>query len=120
MNSDLEEQMHIEDEYLNELNKMHNEISWFKEQLENTMGQLETEKIINQEKDKALDEKDKALDEKDKALDEKDKALDKKDKALDEKNKLIYNLAKILKENGLSNEEIHSKTGLSINVIHNL
>ncbi len=105
-NPDLEEQMHIEDEYLNELNKMHNEISWFKEQLENTMGQLETEKIINQEKDKALDEKDKALDE--------------KDKALDEKNKLIYNLAKILKENGLSNEEIHSKTGLSINEINKL
>jgi len=99
MNSDLEEQMHIEDEYLNELNKMHNEISWFKEQLENTMEQLETEKIISLEKDKALDQKDKAL---------------------DEKNKLIYNLAKILKENGLSNEEIHSKTGLSINVIHNL
>jgi len=92
MNSDLEEQMHIEDEYLNELNKMHNEISWFKEQLENTMEQLETEKIISLEKDKALDQKD----------------------------KLIYNLAKILKENGLSNEEIHSKTGLSINVIHNL
>ncbi|MBI4645214.1 MAG: hypothetical protein HY738_01145 [Bacteroidia bacterium] len=85
-NPDLEEQMHIEDEYLNELNKMHNEISWFKEQLEN-------EKNINKEKDKALNEKDKALNEKD---------------------KLIYNLAKMLKENGMPINEIHLKTGLPI------
>ncbi len=84
-NPDLEEQMHIEDEYLNELNRMHNEISWFKEQ-------LETEKNSNKEKDRALDEKD----------------------------KLIYNLAKLLKDSGISIKDIQIKTGLSVDEIEKL
>jgi len=91
-NPDLEEQMNAEDEYLAELIKRDNEISWFIEQLENTKyqlentnEQLETEKNINKEKDK-----------------------------------MIFNLAKMLKDNGISINEIHLKTGLSINEIEKL
>ena len=50
-------------------------------------------------------------------LDKKDKAIDEKDKVIDEKDKLIYDLAKILKKNGISIEEIHNKTRLPIEEI---
>jgi hypothetical protein len=91
-NPNLEEQMNAEDEYLAELIKRDNVISFYKQQ---------------------LGKKTKALDEKDKALNEKNKALDEKDKALNEKDKVIYELAKTLKENGISIEIIIKKTNLS-------
>jgi len=115
-NPDLEEQMNAEDEYLAELIKRDNEISYFKQQ-------LDYEKKINKEKDKALGEKDKALGEKDKedkalgekdkALGEKDKVLGEKDKALGEKDKMIIELVKTLKENNIPIEIIINKTKLS-------
>jgi len=40
-----------------------------------------------------------------------------KDKALEDKDKVIYKLAKILKANGISNEEIYEQTGLPIDKI---
>lgn len=46
-NPELEEQMFAEDEYLSELNKMYNDLSWFKEK-------LETEKKLSQDKDRII------------------------------------------------------------------
>ena len=91
-NPDLEEQMNAEDEYLAELIKRDNEISYFKQQ-------LEKEIILSKEKDKVLGEKDRVLGE--------------KDKALKEKHKMIIELAKTLKENNIPIEIIIEKTKLS-------
>ncbi|MBU0764477.1 MAG: hypothetical protein KJ607_06560 [Bacteroidetes bacterium] len=95
----LEEQMYAEDEYLQALIDRDNQISYFMEQLE---------------------KKGKALDEKDKALSEKDKALSEKDKALHNKDNVILHLAKLLKENGISPDEIHKKTKLPLDDINKL
>ena len=46
--------------------------------------------------------------------------LKEKDKALEDKDKVIYKLAKILKANGVSNEEIYEQTGLPIDKINKL
>lgn len=53
-NPDLEEQMNAEDEYLAELTKRDNEISYFKQE-------LEKERKLREKKDKALGEKDKMI-----------------------------------------------------------
>jgi hypothetical protein len=53
-------------------------------------------------------------------LEEKDKILEEKDKVLEEKDKVIFDLAKTLKENGVSTEVIQQKTGLPKDVIDNL
>jgi len=98
-NPDIEEQMYVEDEYLKVLIEKENKIAFFKEKAESA---------------------NKMLIEKDIALSEKDKALSEKDKALSEKNKLIFDLAKMLKVNGVSHNEIHLKTGLLITEIENL
>ena len=133
-NPDLEEQMNAEDEYLAELIRRDNEISYFKQELEKTSEELEktSEKLekASEELEKTSEElerekelrkqKDKALDEKDKALDEKDKALDEKDKALDEKDKMILDLAKTLKESGKTLREIQELTKLPEDLINNL
>ena len=91
-NPELEEQMNAEDEYLAELIKRDNEISYFKnkfektsEELEKTSGELEKEKRIRKEKDKALGEQ----------------------------NKIILNLAKILKDKNVLSDIIEKKTNLS-------
>ncbi len=91
-NPDLEEQMNAEDEYLAELIKRDNEISYFKQKLEKTSEELEKEMILRKEKDKALGEKE----------------------------KMIIDLAKMLKENNVSIERIIEKTKLSKNEIDNL
>ncbi len=91
-NPDLEEKMLAEDEYLQALIERDNKITFFEQKLEKTKKELENEKKINQEKDKVLYEKDKT----------------------------IYNLAKLLKNNGVSNEEIQTNTGLTINEIQKL
>ena len=53
-NPDLEEQMNAEDEYLAELIKRDNQISYFKQQLDNTTKELDNEKKISLEKDKMI------------------------------------------------------------------
>ena len=105
-NPDLEKQMQAEDHFLKPLLQRDNKIAWFvlnKRQLENK-----------------LEEKDKILEEKDKVLEEKDKILEEKDKVLEEKDKVIFDLAKTLKENGVSTEVIQQKTGLQKEVIESL
>lgn len=84
-NPDLEEQMNTEDEYLAELIRRDNTISFIKQRLEETSEKLEAEKRLVQEKDKVLEEKD----------------------------KLILDLAKTLKENNVPIEFIMEKTNLS-------
>ncbi|MCB1194229.1 MAG: hypothetical protein H7A23_18770 [Leptospiraceae bacterium] len=54
------------------------------------------------------------LEENAKELEENRKALDEKDKALDENRKVIFNLAKMLRSAGVSEEEIRKQTGLSM------
>jgi len=105
-NPDLEEQMNAEDEYLAELIKRDNEISYFKQKLEKTSEKLEktSEKL---EKTSEKLEQEKIL-------------RRKKDKALSEKDKMIIDLAKTLKENNVSTEIIIEKTKLSKEEIDNL
>ncbi|MBI4646920.1 MAG: hypothetical protein HY738_10090 [Bacteroidia bacterium] len=91
-NPSLEEQMHAEDEYLQALIDRDNKISYYMEQLDNTKEQLDNEKELSQEKDKALNQK----------------------------NNIILSFAKMLKENGVSPEEIHKKTQLSLDEIDKL
>ncbi len=105
-NPNLEEQMYAEDEYLKTLIKRDNKITFLETKLEKTVEELENERVLKQKKEKELGEKEKELDE--------------KEKELDEKNKTIYNLAKILKDNGFLINEIQKKTNLAIEVINNL
>ncbi len=91
-NPDLEEQMHVEDEYLAELIKLGNKINYYKEQWER--GQV--------------------------LIEEKEKAISEQQKAISEQRQVILDLAKSLKELGLSVEQIEAKTGLSKEIIENL
>jgi hypothetical protein len=139
--ADLEEKMHIEDEYLKVLEERDNVISYLQAQVEEKQQELE-------EKDKALEEKDKALEEKDKALEEKDKALEEKDKVLEQEkqraeqekqraeqekqraeqekqraeqeHKKLLETAKLLLSMGVSIEIIKEKTGLTQEEIEKL
>jgi len=53
-NPDLEEQMNAEDEYLAELIKRDNEISYFRQELEKTTIELEKERELSLQKDKMI------------------------------------------------------------------
>ena len=98
-NPNLEEQMNTEDEYLAELIKRDNEISYFKLQLNNTTKLLDSAtELLNNEK----------------------KTSKEKDKVLGEKNKMIIELAKTLKENNIAIEIIIEKTKLSKKEIEKL
>jgi phosphotransferase system IIA component len=119
-NPNLEKQMQAEDYYLKPLLQRDNKISWLllnKKQIEK---ELKENKKALEENKKALEDKDKSLEDKDKALEDKDKALEDNKKALEDKDKVIYQLAEILKANGISNEEIYEKTGLPMDKIKNL
>ena len=95
-NPDLEEQMNAEDEYLAELIKRDNEISYFKQVLEKTTDKLE-KKSTELEKEKQISK-------------EKDKEV--------EFFKLEF--AKILKDKGTPTKEIQQKTNLSKEIIDKL
>ncbi|MEA2043336.1 MAG: hypothetical protein U9N85_12410 [Bacteroidota bacterium] len=98
-NPDLEEQMNAEDEYLAELIKRDNEISYFKQVLEKTTGELE----------KTTGE-----------LEHERELRKQKDKVLGEKDKIIIEYAKTLKDKGKPTEEIKKLTNLSKEVIDSL
>ena len=98
-NPDLEEQMNAEDEYLSELIKRDNKISFFKQKLEQTTQ-------ILQEKDKKLEQTTQILQE--------------KDKKLEKQQKIILELAKTLKESNVPIDIIMKKTNLSKEQIENL
>jgi len=91
-NPDLEEQMNAEDEYLAELIKRDNEISYFKLKYTETAKELE----------------------------KKDKVLVEKDKALGENKKIILAYAKTLKNSGKLTDEIQKLTNLSKEEIESL
>jgi len=91
-NPNLEKLMKAEDYYLKPLVQRDNKIAWFKL----NQKRIETE------------------------LKEKDKALEDNIKALEDKDKVIIELAKTLKENGISMDIIHKKTGLPVDEIEKL
>jgi len=147
-NPDLEEKMLVEDEYLKALIERDNKIAFFKEkfekadellnttkkqfkttkkQLDTTKVELDTAKVeldtAKVELDTAKVELDTTKVELDTAkvlLDQALKLRQEKDKELIERDLLIRNLAKMLKENGVSVEDIHRQTGLSIAEIQQL
>jgi len=98
-NPNLEEQMFAEDEYLKTLIKRDNKITYLEE---------------------LIDKKDKVIEDKDKALVDQNKVLQDQNKALEDQNKVIIEFAKTLKENGVSFDIIHKKTGLPIDEIGKL
>ncbi len=98
-NPNLEEQMNIEDEYLTELIKKHNEISYFKQKLEKTSEKLE----------KTSEELEKTSEE-----------LNKEREINKEKDKIILDFAQTLKNSGKSTQEIQQLTNLPNGVIESL
>ncbi len=104
-NPGLEEQMNVEDEYLSELIRKNNEISFFTEK-------FEQEKKIRKKQDKVIREKNKKLQENKKVIEEKDRAISEKDN-------VIIDLVKTLKSMGKSTEEIQKLTNLSKEEIEN-
>jgi len=130
----LEEQMHVEDEYLAELTHRANKISFFKQALEKTEEELEKERQLTQQKEQELERKDRELkkerqltqekeqelkkeqqltQKKEQELQQKEQELGAKDQALKAQQERIYDLARILKANGVPPEVIEEKTGLS-------
>jgi hypothetical protein len=53
-------------------------------------------------------------------IQEKEKTIEEKEKTIEENRKLIYNMANLLKETGMSTIDIHKKTGLSLEEIDKL
>ncbi len=104
-NPDLEEQMNVEDEYLSELTRKNNEISFFTEK-------FEQERKIRKKQDKVIQESKKVIQEKDKKLQENKKVIEEKDN-------VIIDLVKTLKSMGKSTEEIQKLTNLLKEEIEN-
>ncbi len=91
-NPELEDQMNAEDEYLTELIKRDNTISFFKQELEKTSEELEK---ISEKLEKTSEE------------------LEKERKLKEHQKQIIVELAKTLKETGVSIEIIMQKTMLT-------
>ena len=81
---------------------------------------LEEQMFAEDEYLKTLIKRDNKISYLEELLDKKDKALEDKDKALEDKDNVINELAKTLKENGVSIGVIHEKTGLPIDEIEKL
>ncbi len=105
-NPELEDQMNAEDEYLTELIKRDNTISFFKQKLEKTSGKLE----------KASEELEKTSEELEKTSEE----LEKERKLKEHQKQIIVELAKTLKETGVPIEIIIQKTMLTKEEIEKL
>jgi hypothetical protein len=91
-NPDIEDDMHNEDDLFRELAEKDNTISYIETKLEENK----------------------------KALEENKKVLEEKDKALEEKDKVIYNMAALLKKNGVPVVDICKQTGFSREEIEKL
>lgn len=119
-NPDLEEQMNVEDEYLAELIKRDNKISFFQQLTKQKEQELTKEKARTElEKKKAEQEKVRANQEKERAEQEKGKA--EKERQMADQNKVvILDLARMLKNSGVSIEMIQEKTKLNIKNIEKL
>ncbi|MCF6242803.1 MAG: hypothetical protein L3J74_15855 [Bacteroidales bacterium] len=112
-NPELEDQMNAEDEYLAELIRRDNTISFIKQELEKTSEQLEK---TSEELEKTSEELEKTSEELEKTSEELEKTalkLEQERKLKEEQQKIIYDLAKTLKENGVPVEVIMQKTKLS-------
>ncbi len=57
------------------------------------------------------------IQEKDVLIEESKRAIEEKEKAIQEKNAVIYSVVKLLKESGVSLQDISLKTGLSLDEI---
>jgi len=105
-NPDLEEQMNAEDEYLSELIKRDNEISFFRQELEKTAEEL----------GKTTEELGKTTEE----LEKERELRMQKDMALNEKDRIILEMARSMKASGKSTDEIHQLTRLDPGTIGQL
>jgi len=132
--ADLEEKMHIEDEYLKVLEERDNVISYLQAQVEEKQQALEEkDKALEQEKQRAEQEKQRAEQEKKRAEQEKQRAAEKekllneekkraeqKQKELEQERKKLFETAKLLLSMGVSIEIIKEKTGLTQEEIEKL
>lgn len=119
-NPNLEEQMYAEDEYLRALVERDNKLGIMEQMLEKKDKVIEENKKTIEEKDKTIEEKDKTIEENRKVIEEKDKAIEENRKAIEENRKLIIRFAKMLKDSGVSMEEIQKQTGLSVSDLTDL
>ncbi len=106
-NPDLEEQMNVEDEYLSELTRKNNEISFFTEK-------FEQERKIRKKQDKIIQENKKAIEEKDKAIAKERRKAEQSQKKAEEEHKKLIETAKLLFSLGVDIKTISEKTGLPI------
>lgn len=95
----LEEQMHVEDEYLEEWRRQKNSIAFLSDKVEEQTLELEKQQH---------------------ELEKQQQKLEKQQEELETKNKAIIEIAKMLKSVGKTPEEIHQITGLPKNQIHEL
>ncbi len=119
-NPELEDQMNAEDEYLTELIKRDNTISFFKQELEKTSEELEK---TSEELEKTSEELEKTSEELEKTSEELEKTseeLEKERKLKERQKQIIIELAKTLKETGVSIEIIMQKTKLTKEEIEKL
>ncbi len=126
-NPELEDQMNAEDEYLTELIKRDNTISFFKQELEKTSEELEktSEELekTSEELEKTSEELEKTSEELEKTSEELEKTseeLEKERKLKERQKQIIIELAKTLKETGVSIEIIMQKTKLTKEEIEKL
>ena len=112
-NPELEDQMNAEDEYLTELIKRDNTISFFKQELEKTSEKLEK---ASEELEKTSEELEKTSEELEKTSEE----LEKERKLKEHQKQIIVELAKTLKETGVPIEIIMQKTMLTKEEIEKL
>jgi hypothetical protein len=81
---------------------------------------LEEQMYAEDEYLKALIRRDNKIAIYEQMLEKNEKTIEAKDKLLEEKDKVIYNMAKLLKQAGISVMDIHKKTGISIEEIEEL
>jgi hypothetical protein len=133
-NPDLEEQMIVEDEYLAELVKRDNKISYFQQLATQEKQRAEEERQRAEEERQRAEQKDKELKEERIRTDHERQRADQKDQELqrertrieqeiqkaDENKQVILDLARMLKENGMDIEMIGQKTKLTRREIEDL
>ena len=71
-------------------------------------------------KERLLEEKEKQLIKQEKTIEQKDQVIEQKDQALEQKDQALLNSAKLMKQVGISVEQIQQSTGLTIDEINSL
>ena len=127
VDAELRKDMDVEDEYYSVLESrdttimnMDKRIKQQMSQLDEQMSQLDEQKSQLDEQKSQLDEQKSQLDEQKNQLDEQKNQLDEQKSQLDEQRHQLANFARVMANNGMSEEQIAKATGVDLTVIHTL